>query len=351
MKRMSLIIGFISLLVMLCANPVIPQLISEIWFNESGHLMVEFGLEYYPNSPAVSLSDIHLVHGSYDATIPTIGGISYNSAYVLDITSLMPEMVLNPLCDTLEAYYSNDSEYFASYFSWGDNISAYYINSLAPGESIVQKHTFWGFMPFKDSPPTPGSSPYQPVARHIITITVADQFGNPLNNVSLYQSLSANGLFPPVTEYTDINGAYADTVYAGKCHVKVWHPQTNEEIFSQYYWLTPNGSTHIPITIQMTANADEVAPVIEKGLHAYPNPFNSDASGSVSFTYNGNAKLSRDSYLRIYDTKGRFIQQIEMNSKGTASWQPSPETASGLYLARLISGKRIVDTATFSIIK
>jgi hypothetical protein len=236
------------------------------------------------------------------------------------------------------------------WLSWGSSFN----NSINPpydGQSMVHwynnyydgENNRWAW--YKDEPPTPGTTGY-PTTQCTIIINVHDQFGAPIANVPIYRYN-----WNIYEDSTDVNGVFTTSWLPGRYKLKIKHPQTGFVVRDQQYWVEPNQTVTFNVMIDMTSTEDEVAPAIIKGLQAYPNPFYCSASGYVSFTYDGDTKLSRDSYLRVYDTKGRFIQKIEMNSKGTASWQPAADTASGPYLARLISGNRILDTTTLTIVK
>jgi hypothetical protein len=331
------------------ANPVIPQIVSEMWFDESGHLMVEFCSSYYYFN-SVPFSDMYIVHGGSEFSIPQAGGVGYNYPQVLDLTALVPELNLDPLSDTLWVQFDYQDGWGGySYISWGDDFG-YSAQAPQPGESLVLCHTFFGYTPVKDNPPTPGTNPFQALARDTLRVVVTDQSGNPLPDVPVYCSNPGNG-FPPYTNYTDANGVFADTVYAGKTFIRVTHPQSNVPVSEQYYWLEPNAATVIPITIYTTAPADEVLPVARPGLKAYPVPFNKQTAEAITFRYEGVIKLQKGSYIRLYDMKGRFVTQIGMSAKGEAHWQPDTGISSGTYFARLISGNRIMDTATLTVTK
>lgn len=344
MKFIMITLALIVLSIALYSNPITAEIVSEFWFSNEGHLMMEFCMNYNYNDQPVNLSDIHLVNDAMDVTIPLAGAVSAYP-YVVDVSSLIPGFTLNPEVDTLLVYFDNSSGFAGStYYRWG-NCPYSRISSISPGQSAVRVHTSDGFVLAKDEPPTPGASPYSPIARDTLIIMVTNQFGEPMSGVPV---LLYNLYY---TNYTDINGIFTVTTWASRCGIIVRHPQTNEIVYQQSHILEPNETTVIPVTISITANEDELIPVPIKGLHVYPSPFNHNTADAITFKYDGETKLSRDTYFRLYDTKGRFILQIPMDIKGMASWKPASDIASGLYFARLISGNRIVDSTPISIIK
>lgn len=344
MKAALMTLAALVLSLALAANPIMPEVLSELWFNDQGHLMLELCMNFSFNNQTVDLADIHLVNDAMDVAIPQAGAIS-DYPYVLDVTALLPGFVLNPEVDTLQIYFDNGSEFVGNtWYRWG-NCTYSEISAIAPGQSAARVHTMDGHVLAKDEPPTPGTHAYDPVACDTLIIMVTDQFGGPVSGAPVWISLAW------VTQSTDENGIFSILLPATCCYVNVRHPQTNEVVYEQSRFLEPHQTTVIPVTISMTANAEEVIPVVKTGLRGYPNPFNSMASDRIGFSYAGDAKLGRESCIRIYDAKGRFLQQIRMSSKGAASWQPPADIGSGHYLARLISNNRIVDTTAITINK
>jgi hypothetical protein len=215
---------------------------------------------------------------------------------------------------------------------------------------MVCQHTAMGHLMVKDTPPTPTTNPYQATAKSTMTIHVTNQFGEPIPNVQIFSLFSRD--YVNMYFYTDAGGVFADTMYAGRNLVKVYHPETDEEIYNQEFFMEPYQHYDVNVQINMTANGDDTNPhPILRGLKAYPVPFNASRAGFISFSYNGNSRLVKDSNIRLYDTKGRFITEIPVSTKGVTNWTPPADMASGMYIARLISGNRFLDTTSFSIIK
>jgi len=335
------------------ANPSPPQVVSEVWFAENGHFMMELSSSSPSSYPVFDMSDIYLNTHNWLSHIPLSGSIVFGGGVVVDITALIPEMVFNPEDDTLEIYYYSSGQlYFSNSIQWGEDFNTHNINAPNPGQSLVFCHTFNGYEVFKEEPPTPGSHPYTALARDTLRVIVTDQYGNPISGAPVFLSINMRPWVPNSYRVTDADGVLADTLYAGKCLVRVKHPQTNTIIFEQTYWLEPNQTTTIPIQISMTGVNDNTAPALSATeLKAYPSPFNLSKHEMITFQYDSKTKLLSKSYIKIYDAKGRFVCQIPMSDKVTASWKPDKDISSGMYFARLISGNRIVDTTTFIVIK
>jgi len=352
MKVMFLTMCLFFVIIALYSNPVMEKLMSEVWFADNGHFMMEF----YPEGVAYFISPFYLSNGEESIIIPyDFATAPYDSVLVFDITEMIPGLNFNPLGDVLILQNLMGTTLLTmEYLSWGNGFNNT-INPPLPGQSLVQS---WNYhhLPesnpytwYKEEPLTPGlADQWVPLinARDTLFITITDQDNNPVADLPLYwrETELPYG-------YTDNYGMYADTVLAGRWKIIIKHPLTDEIIFNNQYWLEPNQTTTISIQVNITANSDEIAPaIVQKGLQAYPSPFNSRNADAITFKYDGEAKLIGDTYIKLYDTKGRFILQIPMSAKGMASWKPSSEIGSGMYFARLISKNRIIDTTTLTII-
>ncbi len=353
MKVIFLILTLLVLSISLFSNPIMPMLMSEVWFADNGHFMVEF----YPDGIVYFDVQVYLSNG--EESLPILYDFTtapYDSVIVIDVSEMMPDLAFNPLEDELLLQFqSGTSLYSIEGLSWGNSFSNT-INPPLSGQSLVQ---FWDFHPlsmdyhytwYKDEPPTPNLAVQWGLtmnARDTLCITITDQNNNPVINLPIYWR---DNELP--YGYTNSSGVFADTVLAGRWQILLKNPLNSNIVFNQSYWLEPNECTDINIQISITGNSGETTPaVVPKGLKAYPSPFNQQTADAITFKYEGETKLSRDTYIRLYDTKGRFIQQIQMSNKGTTTWKPSAEIGSGHYFARLISGNRILDTTTISIIK
>ncbi len=353
MKAIILTLAIMMFTLAITANPNAPTLISEIWYDTDGHMMMELHGSFYDIS--ILPSQLFFCNGDSMASFPPDVLFPYwGNTVVIDATIEFPNLIFNPSGDTLTIRYINedygqDIEFES--LKWGDSF-VNDINPLLPGQSFVHwRHyyfdgdvRYW----YKDEPPTPGLYPNEPIARDTVKVIITNQNGVPLPNINLYSYTLYNVPFG----CTDNSGTYIDTLMAGKFALIVRHPLTSEIVHNQKYWLEPNQTTTIPIIIDYVANDDNVVPhLVYKGLHAYPTPFNSSKADFITFKYEGETKLCRETHIRLYDTKGRFIQQIQMSNKGLTTWKPSADIGSGHYFARLISGNRILDTITFTIIK
>lgn len=348
MKAIIITISLLVIMTALLSNPIMPMVMSEVWFTDSGHCMVEF----YPWILTIS-ADTVLFFINGDVQEPfyyNFSALPQDSVLVVDITEEIPNISFNQAEDGMSIGIPSTSGLFVlEGFSWGDSFNNS-INPPLPGQSMVQgynnyydefQHWAW----YKSQSPTPGCTGGIDIDTVIVVVT--NQFGEPVPKVPIYDYNEF-----AYSDSTDFDGKFTTTMLAGRYKLKVLHPESNIVVHDQLYWLEPNQTTTIPIQINLTANEDNTAPVMPKtGLKAYPSPFNIKTADAVSFQYNGSSKLRGESVIRIYDIKGRYISSVSMSAKGTASWKPNRDIGSGIYFARLISGNRILDTATISIIK
>jgi hypothetical protein len=338
--------------VWLFANPTYYMAFSEVWFDENNHLMVEFqpGCQWLDSHDNLVVCNTQL--GCAFGFVFT--GIPSDSMVVLDFTERYPILNFNQQNDILIlGIFVEEDILIIDEVSWGDSL-LHDIYPPEPGQSVVQStNNLWEpegspFSWYIGEMSTPGTP--NTIAISTITVHVTDQNNIPVTNLPLYYTSYSP---PPVIPigYTDDNGFFSINKSAGKYRIVVRHPETNDVIYNNTFWLYPDETTELDVQLTLTGNTDEVQPFIKTGLHAYPVPYSQNTSTTITFVYDGEKHLDRESNIRLYDTKGRFVTQIPFVIKGTTNWTPPPWLASGEYLARLISGNRFVDTASLSIIK
>lgn len=340
-----LIITFCMLIisVALTANPSIEpeSIVSELWFSEAGHTMIEFALlSGYP----INLQAFSLKHGDFQQNLPlnTVVAVD-DTPIVVDITEIFPELVLNPEADSLWVYKYNN---VYNKLKWGNSFSCY-INSIEPGQSIAYNYADYNLNLCKEEPPTPGTSAYQVIARTVVTVAVKDQNNNPVVGVPILNNVT--GLY---SNFTDSNGMFVDIVPADYYYLSVIHPLTEVPVYQHQYWLDTNAELMVNISLNYTANDDNTAPVVaQEGLKVYPTPFNLKQTEALTFEYQGKSALSHAGYIKIYNIKGHYVCKIPVSAKSTAYWKPDTKVGSGIYFARLISENRIIDTVAITIVK
>ncbi len=362
-ERLKVIILIICLGIIISAlysNPcvIFEGILSEVWFADNGHLMMEF---YSLSMPEINLNTLTIVHGDYQENFPDSVVVNHESApSVVDITALMPGMVFNPEEDSLTVKIPlHGNYYWFDSLKWG-NSSGANITPPMPGQSLVHNIAWientWSAwtMPgdvlfedtwVKDSPPTPGTQCFEAVARSNIKVIVTDQNNDPVPFVPILHKYSGK-----YNLYTDSQGIYTDVSTAGKYHLSLKHPVTGEIIHDQYYWLEPNQTKEIPISVNIEPGTP--IPPIPDNLRAFPSPFNIQKTynRTMYFQYSGAAKLANNSYIKVYDIKGRYVSKIPMTGNGISRWNIREELKSGMYFARLISGSRVIKTTTFTVI-
>jgi hypothetical protein len=357
MKRVTLVLAILLIIRILSADYFGQSLISELWFGENGHFYIEVSLKDYHTNNTIELHNVFISNGQTEQRLPYYHTVHVNDApMVLDLTSLVPAVVFNPEGDTLLVRELYEGEFDdLNEVSWGNDFS----NDCNPplvGQSLVNyvygsSGSFWLGYWCKDAPPTPETSPYCPVSLATLEVMVTDENHNPLPDIVINRAYIEDSYLYPICT-TDSSGIATVNMIARDYRFVVEHPVTYMIVYNQSFWLEPNDTTHIDVTINMTTHSEETYnPVMVKALKAHPVPFNASLSGFISFSYDGETKLVKESYIRLYDTKGRFITQIPVSPKGVTKWTPPEDMASGMYIARLISGNRFVDTVFLSIIK
>ncbi len=351
MKSSFILLFLLMSAVALLANPVPYNVLSEMSFADNGDLIL--GLSSNAPYNYLQLQNIYIGHNGSSQQLPLTGYLSYLGETHFNVRTLMPDMVFNPLQDSLEIKYDfgDGNPATMTFVKWGNDFTCD-INPLSSVQSYVFCYKNFNYTPFKENPPTPGTSPYHVLSRDTLKVFITDQNGNPVPNARVFSSLSHDLWLGFNYSLSDNNGAFIDTVYAGKCEIKVWNPQTDDLIYDQYYFLEPNVSTTMQVQINMTGNSDHIIPpVTRERLKVFPSPYNVNHSDAVLFAYDGKIKPGKGNYIKIYDAKGRYVSSVPISAKGTASWKPDNRIVSGIYFARLISENRILDTTTISILK
>jgi hypothetical protein len=326
---------------------IIETLISEAWFAENGHLMLEI---CHSETPMNNLNKFTFCHGDMQSVFPDSIDLNHGP-FVLDLNEHLPEMVFNPTADSLLVFFKwFGRDFYIDRLRWGDGLEND-ISSLLPGQSIARSitwhETYWGPSPVdlwvKDAPPTPDSCFFEPVARSVVKVKVVDQQNNPVPYVNCYNEVDYQ-----VSSVTDARGEYTETLLPGKLRLTIKNPITNEYVYEQYHWLEPNETKTIQVQIELPAQF----PYSEyKGLHVFPAPFNPLKADRINFRYYGKTNISSGSFIKLYDTKGRFVEKVHIPPNGIASWKPTSDIPSGMYLARIVKGNRIIDTKTFVVVK
>jgi len=346
MKAIFIFLITLVLTAGLWANPALPEsgIISEVWFADNGHLMVELCTM---NIYDISLNHLTIEHSGYREAFSDSTIIIDTSGVVIDFTDKMPGMSFNPAGDLLCILANNDNRdlYILDSLSWGEGE---FVNTHPPlpGQSMARYRNNWDSVWYyhlswvKDEPPTPGTNCYRPVARSVLKVKVTDQNNDPVPYVFID--------YFPNSGLTDAKGELSVSILPQRTWLYVKHPITNADVLYENYWVEPNDTLIVPIQITMPSPYPYTA---IKGFHVYPSPFNINKDVRINFVYYGKQKLGYGGYVKLYDTKGRFIKQIGFSYKGTACWRPSSDMHSGMYLARVINGNRIIDTTTFIIIK
>ncbi len=361
MKAIILLIFILSVGTVAYCNPseMVVNFVSEVWFADNGHLMVEFDPMNIGN---INLNDVTFIHGDFQETFPDSIELSYDSTpLVIDISERMPNMVFSPVEDSLKILFSPCGDYpFDEYLKWGNSFTAD-INPPLPGQSMARyikleenlwspHYLFFGssFLVMrwvKEAQPTPGINSYEQVSRAVIKVTITDQNDRPVKYAPIYNY--KGGMY---NIFADKDGVYTDTLLTGKFHLKIKSPENNEVLFDQYYWLEPGQTMEIPVNVNTGSGTQHYkAP---NSLLAFPTPFDMKhtQAKSLCFRYVGLEKMNSSSHIKVYDIKGRFVCKVPISQYGFSQWSIDRQLRAGIYFARLINKNRVINTTTFTII-
>jgi hypothetical protein len=335
------------------------RFLSEVWFNEDGHLMTEFGT--HPIIPSDSLElwlsrsytydyDYSLI--PLDTLILDINVPGEDNPAIVDISSIAPMQVFNRNEDkvmfSLYRYYEFQGHlhkylFCRSLLEWGDSLI--YMSPLKQEESYVwcraNNHVFtWA----KDTHPTPGTNLYQTSALSYLKVVATDQNNDPVPFVAVYHNNA-----PSQTAFTNEKGEVVIPVLAGTRYLSINHPLEGYSVFEDYIRNEPEDTLTISIKVEMPVQYPYNR---LRGLRVFPNPYDLNVHTHISFQFFGKNPFGEQKHIRIYDIKGRFINEYSWWYWSKEKWwNPPSDLPAGKYMAKLISGNKMLGSAIFTVIK
>jgi hypothetical protein len=158
-----------------------------------------------------------------------------------------------------------------------------------------------------------------PVYEFSISKTIIDPFG------------MGQFTFSPGSEENDAGGSDALYVCVGAEYLG------NKQSDSDNPWDNP---LYYPLFTMVTTSVESSTPVaLTQGITASPNPF----KPATTLSYHA----KRNGAIKVYDLSGKVIKSFAIKSgSGKVSWN-ADGLASGIYIARMTSGKQVFNTRLF----
>ncbi len=334
--RKLIVLLFLAICSGIMANPLIPQIIGQIWFNDQSELMLEFGdMAYIAANMDMSISD------GVTSSIYTLTEESWTAyPFVINLSESMPDLSFNPnqgelilqeelhICIYEHVKWGNSADcdvspivgsetvyqYDHQDYWWGEGIS---VRSWAKAAQY-QDH-IWHSMPCCSN----------------LDLTVQNLSGTPLVNIPIVHQ----EYYTPLG-YTDEFGKLNVALPSQNTLLRIFLPEVAEAAFNQNFFAEVGQTYTFTAILDYTSNVDPalVLPAIELCLKP------SVLSPGKSMQIDCDAGLSQNARLELFDVKGRKLDSIPYN--GHLDWQ-APRLSSGIYFLRLQDGGKTLDTTRF----
>jgi hypothetical protein len=348
MNKQFVIFLFLWIAVCIGANPLAPNIMSELWYNQDGHLLLEICPLYFwaYGDLQLSFSNGDIIVAKPDSLIIPADG----ETAVWDISAAMPELNLNPHGDTLGVRLYSPSMGFTmdwESISWGSS-TASNVSLLATGQSWVCQmvHGDMGSWSHwcKEEIATPNAYPYTSRSRAWLNLRFIDASGNPYSQVEYYAT--------NLMGVTDSTGVVADSILTGHLQIIYRIPSHEHYTYLPPVFLEPDQVYDCTVNFSGQDNQDtNLHPQRTCLLKIYPSPYLKCSGEATKIEYIGKLRLTPRSIVKIYNSKGQFIESIAMPENGKVQWQPKQGLSTGVYLLRVVSENRIVATSYLTVIK
>jgi len=347
MRKLFLAYLFAFMVFVVHANPISPDLLSEIWFEadpDTGDamLMMEFCPEVFGGYP--TWENIVFVCDGIEYQIPA--GLDFpeqGTIMVINASQLMPGMALTPNSGTLQIFQRIGVHDYLLH-----NVPFSSVYPLLPGQSFVfaRATSLYGetvvFLA-KDSPPTPGTNAYNCVNLASLNLTcIGSGNGAPIEGI--------NATYSSFLGTTDANGNLNVNIYPHYGYLTLWSVVDNvvQYHYSQVWAVEPG--EEINQTLQLTTtNHDDALPISNAVIRAHPSPFVSGKHLDIKII--GNGFKPSECVVLVYNARGQRIQRIPFTDSGIASWKPSRHVSTGVYTLRLMQGSKELSQTRVSILK
>jgi len=286
----------------LVGNPIMPVLISEIYFEED-EWTIELS-DYYGFFG--SLDDLWFVASSDTAQFKSGIFLYDNIPIIVNQDSMLTPLSINKNGDFLQVRQEYDGEWFdvclPVYF--GDYPDSW-VNAPNEGQSLgrifFSDPWGWGedFFLVKNNTPSLGSNPYYVNTRGTFSGYVFDQQQNPIPNAQIHYFYYCDDI------YTDQNGYFENNyMYGMNYNVTVYVDDI--AMMDTLITIEPDSTTYCEFYINLYSVDEEQLQGSKIILSNYPNPF--IESTTISFSA---ADLRGLTQIRIYNIKGQKIKTLE----------------------------------------
>ncbi|MEA3476124.1 MAG: FlgD immunoglobulin-like domain containing protein [Candidatus Cloacimonadota bacterium] len=331
----------------LVGNPVIPILISEIYFEED-EWTIELS-DYYGFFE--TLDNLYFATSSDTAQFKSGIFLYENIPIIVNQDSMLTFLSINKNGDFLQVGEEYDGEWFdvclPVYF--GDYPDSW-VNAPYEGQSLARVifeiyNPPWSDIYFylvKDNIPSLGYNPYQANTVGAFSGYVFDQQQNPISNAQIHYFYCCDDI------YTNQNG-YFENNYMYGINYNVTIYVDDIAMMDTLITIEPDSTTYCEFYIDIYSVDKEQLQRSKIILSNYPNPF--IKSTTISFSATSLLRQLADTpgqaKINIYNIKGQLVKQLSIdNRQSSIEWDGKNESdvlqPPGFYFYSLeIDGKKV----------
>jgi hypothetical protein len=332
MKRCFITLVLLGMLVSVFANPIATPVLSRFWFDAEGLLHLQYSphLSFLSEQSAVVYDGTNYYTNTYD-----FSNENQPVTAVLDCPNIGPQY----------GFLSVTVADITDEVHWGPSFENDLCSLFGTQCAVQVLVTGWDssyWMWAKDISPTAGYDHY-PSVGSTIDVACFDFSGAPVSDVPIYYNTL---LFPHSSTLADGHDVIGE--YSTKTRIMVKHPQTNETVCDTTFFAEPGQTYPINVYFYHVANEDPYTPVARGNFSIYPTVIHTSDSQSLHMKYD--AKLNADTWVELYDIKGRFLAKQAYQEGGT-DWSLPENLSSGVYFLRLNSNKQNLGNQKLIILK
>ncbi len=328
MKKLIFFVILISTSLLL-ANPIIPAVISEIFF-EGDNWTLEI-YDYYQIFELYDLDDCCLTTSTDTAYFNLGITFNENGVFVVDEYDLQSSLVISSSGDTIILQY--DEIFIYDEISFGN-----LVNPPTAEQSLARIVLYYGppiggefFLLVKENQPTLGTDPFSVSSYGTFTGYVYDSLMNPVENVQLEYSpgLGYNGPDITTDEAGHFNANLPGMNYEFDIHLAALAS------LDTTITIEPDSVHYFEFVFEnYVVGVDDPEIVISSQnyhLSNHPNPFNPSTTISFDLT-------AKNAQVEIYNSKGQKVDKLSIsNGQSSITWE-ADNFPSGVYLYKLVIG-------------
>jgi hypothetical protein len=335
MRKFFLLIALFSVL-SLSANPMIPRLIQQFWFDDAGDMMLQFGHETaFMSGSSMSISD---GTNSIDFALTDFPTDFESYPININLSELMPDLLVTAEAGLLVLEYD---EGFGNQVAWGPSGDVD-LHSIIATQSIYQtdvsdplfggSYRIWAKSDHPDF-----VSDYSSTTSSTIRIFAHYEDSTPVTGLPLYYQ----DLYNPYV-FSDENGLIEVEVPCARTLLKIYQPDSEQLVFSENFIAEPAGCYVYNVELQSTANQDLLQQRLAASMILSPNVLKPGQSMRITF----DKEIAAPSRIRLFDLKGRLLGEYQYSE----NWH-SPALSSGVYFLQVLRDDLPLSRSRFIMLK